>query len=121
MARIIPAPIRIQADGHPPKVIEEFFGRVNSGTSAVSIARMVSPSGWSEPGQTPAFDEFTIVLRGQLQVTTCDTVYQVPAGQAIYVASGEWVRYSTPGSDGAEYIAVCVPAFSPETVNRDKE
>jgi ethanolamine utilization protein EutQ (cupin superfamily) len=121
MARIISAPTRIQADGYPPKIIEEFFGRVNSGTSAVSIARMVSPSCWSEPGQTPAFDEFTIVLRGQLHVATRDTVDQVPAGQAIHVASGEWVRYSTPGSDCAEYLAICLPAFSPETVNRDKE
>jgi quercetin dioxygenase-like cupin family protein len=121
MARIIPAPTRIHAEGHPPKTIEEFFGRVNSNTSAISIARMVSPTGWSEPGQTPAFDEFTLVLRGQLQVETRDTVHQVPAGQAIWITSGEWVRYSTPGAEGAEYIAVCLPAFSPETVHRDKQ
>jgi mannose-6-phosphate isomerase-like protein (cupin superfamily) len=120
MARIISAPTRIHAEGHPPKTIEEFFGRVNSDTSAVSIARMVSPTGWSEPGQTPEFDEFTVVLRGQLQAETRDGVYHVPAGQAIWVASGERVRYSTPGPDGAEYIAVCLPAFSPETVHRDK-
>lgn len=120
MAHIIPAPSRIHAEGQPPKIIEEFFGRVNSGTSAVSIARMVSPTGWSEPGQTPLFDEFTVVLRGQLRVETRDTVHEVRAGQAVWVASGEWVRYSTPGSDGAEYIAVCLPAFSPETVHRDK-
>src|SRR6516165_4682477 len=114
MPRIIHSPTRIQAEGQPPKIIEEFFGRVNSGTSAVSIARMVSPSGWSEPGQTPSFDEFTVVLRGRLQVETCDAVHQVSVGQAIWAGSGEWIRYSTPGPEGAEYIAVCMPAFSPE-------
>ena len=119
MPRIIPAPTQIQAEGQPPKIIQEFFGRVNSGTSTVSIARMVSPSGWSEPGQTPAFDEFTVVLRGQLQVETSDDIHQVSAGQAIWTAPGEWIRYSTPGPDGAEYISVCLPAFSPETVHRD--
>jgi mannose-6-phosphate isomerase-like protein (cupin superfamily) len=120
MARLIAEPTRIQAEGHPPKTIEEFFGRMNSNTSAISIARMVSPTGWSEPGQTPEFDEFTVVLRGQLQVETRDAIHQVPAGQAILVTSGEWVRYSTPGPEGAEYIAVCSPAFSPETVHRDQ-
>src|SRR5437016_1780631 len=119
MARIIDAPTRIQAHGHPPKVIEEFIGRVNSDTSAISIAKMTSPSGWSEPGQTPEFDEYTIVLRGELQVETREAVHQVSAGQAIIVSRGEWVRYSTPVAEGAEYIAVCLPAFSPATVHRD--
>ncbi len=119
MAQIIQAPKRIQAVGTPPKLIEEFFGRVNSATAALSIARMVSPPGWSEPGQTPEFDEYTIVLRGQLQVETHDGVHQVGAGQAILAPGGQWVRYSTPGAEGAEYVAVCLPAFSPETVNRD--
>ena len=120
MVRLIPSPTRIQAEGQPPKIIEEFFGRLNSGTLKVSIARMVSPSGWSEPGQTPSFDEFTVVLRGRLRVETRDAVQEVSEGQAISAASGEWIRYSTPGPEGAEYIAVCLPAFSPETVHRDK-
>ena len=119
MARIISAPTVIPAAGEPPKIIEEFIGRVNSGTAAISIAKMTSPSGWSEPGQTPEFDEYTIVLRGKLQVETRAVVHQVSAGQAVIVSGGEWVRYSTPGSEGAEYIAVCLPAFSPETVHRD--
>ena len=119
MAQFIPAPKRIEAHGHPPKAIEEFIGRVNSGTSAVSIARMVSPSGWSEPGQTPEFDEFTIVLRGVLQVQTRSETLHVAAGQAVIAQAGEWVRYSTPDPAGAEYIAVCLPAFSPQTVHRD--
>lgn len=119
MAQIIQAPKRIQAAGNPPKSIEEFFGRLNSATSAVSIARMVSPSGWSEPGQTPEFDEYSVVLRGQLQVETRDGVQHIAAGQAILSPRGKWVRYSTPGPEGAEYIAVCVPAFSPDTVHRD--
>jgi quercetin dioxygenase-like cupin family protein len=120
MARLVLTPTRIQAEGEPPKIIEEFFGRLNSGTLTVSIARMVSPSGWSEPGQTPSFDEFTVVLRGKLRVETRDAVHQVSEGQAIWAASGEWIRYSTLGPEGAEYIAVCLPAFSPETVHRDK-
>jgi quercetin dioxygenase-like cupin family protein len=119
MARIILTSTVIPAAGEPPKIIEEFIGGVNSGTSAVSIARMTSPSGWSEPGQTPEFDEYTIVLRGQLQVETRGAVHQVNAGQAIIVSRGEWVRYSTPGPAGAEYFAVCLPAFSPTTVHRD--
>jgi quercetin dioxygenase-like cupin family protein len=119
MPRIIEAPIRIHAHGTPPKVIEEHVGRVNSQTEAVSIARMVSPAGWSEPGQTPEFDEYTVVLRGQLQVETRDGVHRIAAGQAIIVNRGEWVRYSTPGAEGAEYIAVCLPAFSPASVHRD--
>lgn len=119
MPRIIPAPTRIKAHGEPPKTIEEFVGRVNSGTEAVSIARMVSPMGWSEPGQTPEFDEFTLVLRGELQVETRDGTWQITAGQAVHVSRGEWVRYSSPAVGGAEYIAVCLPAFSPGAVHRD--
>jgi mannose-6-phosphate isomerase-like protein (cupin superfamily) len=119
MARVLAAPTVIPAEGQPPKIIEEFIGRVNSGTSGLSIAKMTSPSGWREQGQTPEFDEFTIVLRGQLQVETRDAVHQVSVGQAIIIDAGEWVRYSTPGPTGAEYIAVCLPAFSPDTVHRD--
>jgi mannose-6-phosphate isomerase-like protein (cupin superfamily) len=119
MPKLIEHPTRIEAHGTPPKRIEEFIGRVNSQTAGVSIARMVSPSGWSEPGQTPVFDEYTVVLRGTLRVETRDSTLEVAAGQAIITHRGEWIRYSTPGSEGAEYIAVCVPAFSPETVHRD--
>ena len=119
MARIIKGPKRIEAHGKPPKVIEEFVGRVSTGTSAVSVARMVSPKGWSEPGQTPEFDEFTIVLLGALHVETREGNVRVGAGEALAVSAGEWVRYSTPEAGGAEYIAVCVPAFSPETVHRE--
>jgi quercetin dioxygenase-like cupin family protein len=119
MARVIGEPKHIRAHGEPPKVIEEFIGRLNSGTSAVSIARMVSPAGWGEPGQTPEFDEYTVVLRGALRVETRDAVHELAAGQAIAVQAGEWVRYSTPHAPGAEYIAVCIPAFAPETVHRD--
>ncbi len=121
MAKLIQAPTRIQAQGQPPKSIEEFVGRVNSGTESLSIARMVSPSGWSEPGQKPEFDEFTVVLRGELQVETREGVHRVGAGQGIIVERGEWVRYSTPGPEGAEYMAVCLPAFSPGSVHRDRE
>jgi len=119
MPRLISAPTRIEAVGHPSKVIQEFVGRVNSRTTDVSIARMISPSGWSEPGQIPEFDEYTVVLKGQLQVETRDGILQVAAGQAIVTNKGEWVRYNTPGPEGAEYIAVCLPAFSPQTVHRD--
>lgn len=119
MVQVITAPIRIQAAGTPPKSIEEFVGRVASDTAALSIARMISPSGWSEPGQTPQFDEFSIVLRGSLRVETKEGVQDVRAGQAVITSRGEWVRYSTPGPEGAEYIAVCLPAFSPQTVHRD--
>jgi quercetin dioxygenase-like cupin family protein len=119
MAQLILAPTVIPAAGEPPKIIEEFIGRVNSETSGISIAKMTSPAGWSEPGQTPGFDEYTIVLRGELQVETREAVHQVRAGEAIIVSRGEWVRYSTPGPEGAEYIAVCLPAFSPATVHRD--
>ena len=121
MPKIISAPTVIPAAGEPPKIIEEVIGRVNSNTSALSIAKMTSPSGWREPGQTPEFDEYTIVLRGELQVETRDAVHKVAAGQAIIVNAGEWVRYSTPGAAGAEYLAVCLPAFSPSAVHRDIE
>ena len=120
MPRLIEAPTRIEAAGTPPKSIEEFIGRVNSGTEGVSIARMKSPSGWVEPGQTPDFDEYTVVLSGCLQVETEGETLKVRAGQAIITHTGEWIRYSSPESDGAEYIAVCLPAFSPETVQRDE-
>jgi mannose-6-phosphate isomerase-like protein (cupin superfamily) len=119
MLKNIAAPIRIQAAGTPPKIIEEFIGRVASGTAAVSIARMISPAGWSEPGQTPKFDEYTVVLRGVLRVETPKGSLEVQAGQAAIAPRGEWVRYSTPGPEGAEYIAVCLPAFSPQLVHRE--
>jgi len=120
VAVLIEKPTRIEAAGHPPKTIEEFVGRVNSKTAAASIARMTSPSGWLEPGQTPEFDEYSVVLRGTLRVTTKTGAFDVRAGQAVLVPRGEWVQYSTPGADGAEYVAVCIPAFSPESVHRDK-
>jgi len=119
MAILIERPTRIQAAGNKPKLIDEFIGRVNSRTAAVSIARMQSPSGWQEPGQTPEFDEYTVVLRGMLRVETKQGVLDVRAGQAVVTTRGEWVRYSTPDPDGAEYLAVCLQAFSPETVHRD--
>jgi mannose-6-phosphate isomerase-like protein (cupin superfamily) len=119
MAKKIQAPTRIAAHGQPPKIIEEFIGRVNSGAQSVSIARMRSPQGWKEPGQTPEFDEYTVVLQGCLQVETRSETLQIQAGQAIVTSAGEWIRYSTPGESGAEYIAVCLPAFSPATVHRD--
>jgi mannose-6-phosphate isomerase-like protein (cupin superfamily) len=119
MPTLIPAPKIIQAAGNKPKVIEEFIGRVNSQTAAVSIARMTSPSGWIEPGQTPEFDEYTVVLRGLVRVTSKSGSLDVVAGQAIISPRGQWVQYSTPGPEGAEYIAVCLPAFSPESVHRD--
>jgi len=119
MAKLIEAPTRIAAAGEPPKLIEEFVGRVNSATAALSVAKMTSPRGWSEPGQTPEFDEFTVVLRGALHVETRAGTLRVAAGQAVIAPRGEWVRYSTPEADGAEYIAVCLPAFSPQSVHRD--
>jgi quercetin dioxygenase-like cupin family protein len=119
MPTLIASPTIVLAAGNKPKQIEEFVGRVNSQTEALSIARMTSPAGWEEPGQTPEFDEFTIVLRGTLQVESRAGTLKVQAGQAIVTHAGEWVRYSTPGDDGAEYIAVCQPAFSPATVHRD--
>jgi len=119
MARLIEQPTVIQAAGNVPKQIEEFVGRVNTGTTRVSIARMTSPQGWQEPGQTPEFDEFTVVLSGTLLVETKAATLRVSAGQAVHVGACEWVRYRTPDSGGASYIAVCLPAFSPETVHRD--
>lgn len=120
MPQLISAPTIIQAAGNKPKKIEEFIGRVNSSTSGLSVARMTSPGGWIEPGQTPAFDEYTLVLRGMLRVESRDGTLEVGAGQAVITSAGEWVRYSTPEEDGAEYVAICLPAFSPETVRRDE-
>ena len=120
MPTLIAYPTRIEAAGNKPKVIEEFVGRVNSETDAVSVAKMTSPGGWEEPGQRPEFDEFTVVVKGMLRVEHEDGVVEVAAGQAIMTHKGEWVRYSTPSDDGAEYFAVCVPAFSPATVHRDE-
>ncbi len=119
MAKFIEQPSVIEAAGNKPKIIEEFIGMVNSGTKELSIARMHSPGGWLEPGQTPQFTEYTVVLRGVLQVKTREKVVDVQAGQGIIIAAGEWVQYSTPSAEGAEYIAVCLPAFSPDTVHRD--
>jgi len=119
MPRWIQTPTVVEAMGNLPKRIEEFVGRVNSGDKAVSIARMQSPEGWQEPGQTPEFEEFTLVLRGMLRVEHRDGVVDVRAGQAVVTAAGEWVRYSSPEPDGADYVAVCTPAFSPDTVHRD--
>ena len=120
MPRLIESPSIVQAAGTKPKRIEEYVGRVNSGTSAVSVARMVSPGGWQEPGQRPEFEEITVVLRGLLQVEHETGVLEVRAGQAVVTAPGEWVRYSTPTAEGAQYVAVCLPAFSPATVHRDE-
>ncbi len=119
MATLIGQPTIVQAAGNKPKIIEEYIGRVNSKTDGVSIARMKSPSGWVEPGQTPEFDEYTVVLRGTLRVTTQSGSMDVHAGQAVVTHKGEWVQYSTPGSEGAEYVAICLPAFSMDTVHRD--
>jgi len=119
MPTLINGPATIEAVGNKPKRIEEFVGRVNSATEAVSIARMHSPAGWEEPGQTPEFDEYTVVLRGTLRVKTRSGILDVATGQAVIVEAGEWVQYSSPGEEGAEYIAVCLPAFSPATVHRD--
>ncbi|MGZ3420176.1 MAG: cupin domain-containing protein [Polyangiales bacterium] len=119
MPTLIEKPTRIEAAGNKPKLIDEYIGRVNSKTTAASVAHMRSPGGWVEPGQRPDFDEFTVVLRGTLRVEHEGGAIEVRAGQAIVTQKGEWVRYSTPGEEGAEYIAVCLPAFSPETVHRD--
>ena len=116
---LIPRATRIVAAGNKPKDIDEYVGRVNSGTTNASVAHMRSPSGWVEPGQTPEFDEYTVVLRGMLRVEHRDGVLEVHAGQAVIAPGGTWVRYSSPGPDGAEYVAVCVPAFAPDTVHRD--
>ena len=121
MAVHISKPTRIEAAGHPPKSIEEFVGRVNSGTQELSIARMVSPRGWIEPGQKPQFDEYNVVLRGTLHLKLADGEMDITAGQAVLVPAGEWVQYSTPAPDGAEYVSVCLPAFAPRLVHRDEE
>ncbi len=120
MPTLIAQPTRIQSAGNKPKLIDEYVGRVNSKTSAASVAHMRSPGGWIEPGQTPEFDEFTIVLKGILRVEHKTGSLDVRAGQAVVAHAGEWVRYSTPQEEGAEYIAVCLPAFSMETVHRDE-
>lgn len=119
MPTLIEAPAVIEAAGNKPKRIEEYAGRVRTAHDGVSVARMVAPSGWVEPGQRPEFEEITVVLRGTLRVEHEGGVLEVEAGQAIVTHAGEWVRYSTPGPDGAEYVAVCLPAFSPDTVHRD--
>jgi mannose-6-phosphate isomerase-like protein (cupin superfamily) len=119
MPTLISTPTRITAAGNKPKIIEEFIGRVNSRESRLSIAHMRSPSGWIEPGQAPEFDEFTVVLKGALRVADKSGSLDVQAGQAVVARAGEWVQYSTPHPDGAEYIAVCLPAFSPRSVHRD--
>jgi mannose-6-phosphate isomerase-like protein (cupin superfamily) len=121
MPRLISAPTIVQAAGTPPKRIEEFAGRVNSGQSHVSVARMVSPMGWREPGQRPEFEEITVVLRGAIRVEHEGGTLDVRAGQAVITARGEWVRYSTPEEGGAEYVAICLPAFSMDTVHRDAD
>ncbi len=120
MPQLIAKPTIITAAGSPPKRIEEFIGLANSSTTAVSIAKMTSPSGWSEPGQQPEFTEYTIVLRGVLTVEYEGGKHEIHAGQAIITYPNEWIRFSTPHAEGAEYIAVCLPAFSPATVHRDE-
>ena len=121
MPRLIEAPEVIEAAGNKPKRIEEYAGRIRTGHEQVSVARMVSPSGWVEPGQRPEFTEVTLVLSGALHVEYEGGSLRVEAGQAVVASPGEWVRYSTPGAEGAEYVAVCVPAFSPGSVHRDGE
>lgn len=121
MPTLIPQPTRITAAGNKPKFIDEYIGRVNSGTTAASVAHMRSPEAWQEPGQTPEFDEFTVVLKGMIRVDYKESHIEVRGGQAIITRAGEWIRYSTPEPGGAEYIAVCLPAFSPTTVHRDAE
>ena len=119
MPRLIERPIVIEAAGNKPKVIEEYVGGPSTGSRQISVARMKSPSGWEEPGQRPEFEEITLVLRGALRVEFEGGVLDVEAGQSVITAPGEWVRYSTPGPEGAEYVAICLPAFSPHTVHRD--
>ena len=119
MPEFIEAPSVIEAAGNKPKIIEEYVGRVNGGGSGVSVARMRSPGGWEEPGQRPEFDEYTVVLRGLLRVKTEGETFDVAAGQAVITRRGEWVQYSTPEEEGAEYVAVCLPAFSPDAARRD--
>ena len=120
MISVIRTPKVIKAAGNKPKVIEEFIGKVNSQTEDISIARMKSPSGWKEPGQIPEFDEYTLVLKGFLRIRTKNETVDVKAGEAVIASRSQWIQYSTPGLEGAEYIAVCVPAFSPDTVHRDE-
>ena len=120
MPTLIAAPTRVEAAGNKPKLIDEYIGRVNSGHTDLSVAHMRSPGGWVEPGQTPRFDEYTVVLRGTLKVEHQDGELLVHAGQAVVTQRGEWVRYSTPTDEGAEYIAICLPAFSMDTVERDE-
>jgi mannose-6-phosphate isomerase-like protein (cupin superfamily) len=119
MPYLVSSPTRVTAAGNKPKIIEEFVGRVNNGESRLSVARMRSPGGWREPGQTPEFDEFTLVLNGTLRVTHKSGFLDVTAGQAVVALAGEWVQYSTPSPEGAEYVAICLPAFSPQSVHRD--
>ena len=119
MAKLLESPSVIKAAGNKPKIIEEFIGMVNSSNTDISIAKMKSPAGWEEPGQTPEFTEYTLVLKGMLKVETKEKVFEVLAGQTIITYPGEWVRYSTPNPEGAEYVAICMPAFSPGTVHRD--
>jgi mannose-6-phosphate isomerase-like protein (cupin superfamily) len=118
MPQLITAPRRVQAAGNKPKLVNEYVGRF-AGESRLSIAHMCSPCGWVEPGQTPEFDEYTLVLTGMLRVKFKDGVIDVRAGQAVYTRSGEWIQYSTPGSEGAEYVAICLPAFCSDMVHRD--
>ena len=119
MPRLIEQPTRVEAAGTKPKLIDEYIGRVNTKTEAISIAHMRSPGGWSEPGQQPEFDEFTVVLKGTLRLEHRDGILNIRSGQAVVTSKGEWIRYSTPEEGGAEYIAVCLPGFSPDTVHRD--
>ncbi|EDL59956.1 cupin domain-containing protein [Gimesia maris] len=121
MPRYIELPTIVKAAGNKPKQIEEFVGRVNTGDESISVARMVSPGGWVEPAQSPEFQEMSVVLKGVLHVETKLGKFEVKTGQAIILDAGEWVRYSTPGNEGAEYIAICLPAFSPETVHRESD
>lgn len=120
MPTLIPNPVRVEAAGNKPKRIDEYVGRLASGHEGLSVAHMRSPGGWVEPGQTPEFDEFTLVLRGRLRVASASGDLDVRAGQAVVVAAGEWVQYSTPDAEGAEYVAVCVPAFAPGLAHRDE-
>lgn len=120
MAKKIAKPTFIEGAGNQPKIIEEFVGNINTKTSKISIARMKSPGGWVEPGQTPEFDEYTFVIRGELHVKTTQSTLVVKEGETVVAEAGDWVQYSTPNPGGAEYIAICVPAFSPELVNRDE-
>jgi mannose-6-phosphate isomerase-like protein (cupin superfamily) len=120
MIKLIESPSIVKAAGTKEKIIEEFFGRVNSNNSGISIARMNSPEGWEEPGQKPEFDEYTIVLKGTLLIKTSNKEFKLTNGQGILIGKNEWVQYSTPFEGGAEYIAVCLPAFSPDTVHRDE-